>query len=185
MRLGNLEFLSALGHHELMAPVVGAALARLHGAGEVGAALIDASFSDTAAFCEHYQIDPESAANCIILEASRGEEVWLAACVVLATTRADINGLARQTLDARRVSFAPMEKATAESHMEFGAITPIGLPNSPAGEWPILVDQAVAESEYVVIGSGIRKSKLLVPGGFFAGLPNAHVFEGLGKRKSI
>jgi prolyl-tRNA editing enzyme YbaK/EbsC (Cys-tRNA(Pro) deacylase) len=92
---------------------------------------------------------------------------------VLATTRADINGVVRKHLDARKVSFAAMEKATASSGMEYGAITPIGLPE----DWPILVDEAVTKTPHVVIGSGHRGSKLLVPGALLGDLLNSTVLD--------
>jgi prolyl-tRNA editing enzyme YbaK/EbsC (Cys-tRNA(Pro) deacylase) len=184
MIFGSLEFLNAAEHPELLAVPVMEALQSLPSTGEVGVSEIDPTLSDTAAFCEKYQIGVEQAANCVILEAKRGEQKWFAACVVLGSTRADINGVVRRLLDAKKVSFAPMEAAVAQSGMEFGAITPVGLPCSPAGGWPILVDQAVADSATVIIGSGVRKSKLLVPGTFFATLPNAQIVEGLAQPKS-
>ena len=101
--------------------------------------------------------------------------------MILGSTRADVNGLARRTLDARKVSFAPMEQAVAQTGMEYGAITPVGLP----ADWSILIDKAVADSEYVIIGGGVRKSKIVVPGNFLASLPNAQVLEGLGQTKTI
>ena len=180
MKLGILEFSVATEHPELLAPAVSAVLAKLSNAGEVGVAEIDPTLSDTAAFCEKYQIGMEQAANCVVLEAKRSERTWFAACVILGTTRADVNGLARRTLDARKVSFAPMEAAVSQSNMEYGAITPIGL---PAG-WSVLVDKAIADSGHVIIGSGVRKSKLLIPGNFFASLPNVQILEGLGQIKS-
>ncbi len=179
MKLGTLEFLPAVEHPELLAPAVSAVLANLPRAGEVRVAEIDPTLSDTAAFCEKYQISMDQAANCVVLEAKRAEKSWFAACVILGSTRADVNGLARRTLDARRVSFAPMDTAVAQTNMEYGAITPVGL---PAG-WSILVDKAVADSDYVIIGSGVRGSKLLVPGSFFAVLPNVQILEGLGQIK--
>jgi prolyl-tRNA editing enzyme YbaK/EbsC (Cys-tRNA(Pro) deacylase) len=182
MKFGNLEFVPAIEHPELMAPVVFEALRALRIQGRslnsVGVAEIDPALSDTAAFCEKYGIGMEAAANCVILEARRADRTWLAACVVLGTTRADVNGLGKRTLDAKKVSFAPMESAVAESGMEYGAITPVGLPG-----WPILVDKAVADSVYVIIGSGIRASKLLVPGSFFSTLPGVVILEGLGQIK--
>jgi prolyl-tRNA editing enzyme YbaK/EbsC (Cys-tRNA(Pro) deacylase) len=60
--------------------------------------------------------------------------------------------------------------------MEYGGITPIGLP----GGWPVLVDEAVAKTGSVVIGSGIRGSKLRLPGRLLAALPAAQVVPGLG-----
>ncbi len=142
----------------------------------IGVAEIDASLADTAAFCEHYKIGPDKAANCVIVKASRGDKTWFAACIVLATTKADVNGLARRTLDARKVSFAPMEEAVAITKMEYGGITPIGLP----ADWPILIDKAVAGSPRLIVGSGLRKSKIIVSGKVLAELPNATVLESLG-----
>ena len=97
--------------------------------------------------------------------------------MIFGNTRADVNNLARRTLDAKKVSFAPMDEAVAQTEMEYGAITPIGLPSN----WPILIDKAVADSEYAIIGSGLRNSKLVVSGDLLASLPNAQVLEGLGR----
>ena len=175
--LGTLETLPAIDHPELLAPSVAKALQGIPDNQSIGVAEIDPALSDTAAFCEQYQVGMSKAANCVILEATRGDKTWLAACVVLGSTRADVNGFARRTLGARKVSFAPMEKAVSQTGMEYGGITPIGLPE----DWPVLVDKAVADSEWVIIGSGIRKSKLVVPGSFFRTLPNVKVLEGLAK----
>jgi prolyl-tRNA editing enzyme YbaK/EbsC (Cys-tRNA(Pro) deacylase) len=61
--------------------------------------------------------------------------------------------------------------------MEYGGITPIGLPM----DWPVLIDSRVVEAELVVIGSGVRRSKILLPGALLARLPGAEVLEGLGR----
>jgi prolyl-tRNA editing enzyme YbaK/EbsC (Cys-tRNA(Pro) deacylase) len=91
--------------------------------------------------------------------------------MVLATQRADVNGVVRRRLGARKISFAPMDEATGLTGMEYGGITPLGLPQ----EWPVLVDEAVAAEAEVVVGSGVRRSKLLVPGKLLADLPGAEV----------
>lgn len=129
--------------------------------------------ADTAAFCEYYSIGNDVSANCIVVKAKRADKIWHAACIILATSRADINGVIRRQLDARKISFAPMDKAVALTPMEYGGITPIGLPE----DWPILVDRAVANTTHVVIGSGLRKSKLLVLGNLFHKLPNTKVMD--------
>lgn len=178
--LGALTFLPATEHPELVAAPVASMLATLEGAESVGVVEIDPALSDTAGFCEHYGITAEQSANCVIVEGKRGEERMMAACMILASTRADVNGKVREQLGARKVSFAQMEKAVSESGMEFGAITPIGLPS----DWPILIDKAVADADYVIVGSGIRGSKLAVPGSLLAMLPNATVIEGLGQARS-
>jgi prolyl-tRNA editing enzyme YbaK/EbsC (Cys-tRNA(Pro) deacylase) len=132
---------------------------------------IDPELSDTAAFCEKYEIGMDVSVNCVIVEAKRADKVWYAACLVPATVRADINGIVRKELDAKKLSFAPMENATSLSNMVYGAVSPIGLPK----DWPILVDSGAAALEHAVIGSGIRESKLLVSGSLLASLPNAKV----------
>ena len=177
MHLGALTIVPVRANLHLVAQPVANALKGFADAERVGVAEIDPALSDTTAFCAHYKISLEQAANCVILEAKRGDREWLAACVVLGNTRADVNGLARKTLDARRVSFAPMERAVSETGMEYGAITPLGLPAS----WPILIDARVAASDAVVIGSGIRASKLIVPGSFLAARESVQVLENLGR----
>lgn len=141
---------------------------------EVGA--IDPALADTAAFCAEYGVGLDESANCVILAAKRAGETTYAACMVLATTRADVNGLVRRHLGARKISFAPMDEAVTRTGMQYGGITPVGL---PAG-WPILVDAAVAGAPRVVVGSGVRGSKLWLPGAALAALPGAVVLRGLG-----
>lgn len=180
--VGTLDWTPALSRPELLATPVEKALAELGAnAGvdvdEVAVAEIDPDLADTAAFCERYGVGLDISANCVVVAAKRGGGRDLAAGVVLATTRADVNGLVRRHLDARKVSFAPMDAAVAETGMEYGGITPIGL---PAG-WPLLVDGAVAAADRVVVGSGVRRSKLLVPGRLLGRLPGAEVLDGLGQ----
>jgi prolyl-tRNA editing enzyme YbaK/EbsC (Cys-tRNA(Pro) deacylase) len=136
---------------------------------------IDAELADTAAFCAAYDVLPEDSANCVIIAGRRGELTRYVACVVLATTRADVNGLVRRRLDARRASFAPMQDAVELTGMEYGGITPIGLPES----WPVWIDAAVLQREVVVIGSGLRRSKIALPPAALVKLASAEVIEGL------
>lgn len=137
----------------------------------------DPEWADTAVFVEHYgQELLEQSANCVVVAGKRGGETTLAACLVLSTTRVDVNGVVRRHLGARKASFASMDTATGETGMEYGGITPIGLP----AQWPLLVDSRVVDLPYVLVGSGRRRGKLLVPGKAFADLPNAVVLEGLG-----
>ncbi|MET7382374.1 YbaK/EbsC family protein [Streptomyces sp. NPDC005526] len=137
----------------------------------------DPRWADTAVFVEHYGQDLlERSANCVVVSGRRGAETRMAACVVLSTTRVDVNGVVRRRLDARKASFAAVDVATGLTGMEYGGITPIGLPEG----WPVLVDPAVVDLPYVLVGSGRRRGKLLVPGKVFAELPGAVVLKGLG-----
>jgi len=173
----NLDLQPALSHPELLAKPVVAALADWPGVGrdKIEVAAIDPDLADTAAFCEHYGVPPEESANCVVIAARRGGETSYAACLVTAVTRADVNGVVRRRLGARKASFAAVDDALAATGMEYGGITPVGL---PAG-WPVLIDAAVVQQPHVIIGSGIRGSKLRLPGPLVAALPGAEVIEGL------
>ena len=173
--LGSLTWLPATERPDLLGAPVAAALAGLPGSAWV--AEIADDLADTAAFTEAYGVPAAASANCVVVAARRAGETTLAACLVLATTRADVNGLVRRHLGARKASFAPQDVAVAETGMAYGGITPVGLP----GTWPVLVDAAVAAADLVVIGSGTRGSKLAVPGAVLAALPAAEVLEGLGQ----
>jgi prolyl-tRNA editing enzyme YbaK/EbsC (Cys-tRNA(Pro) deacylase) len=153
---GSLKWWPLGDRLDLVAPPVAERAAHYP---EAQVASIDPALADTAAFCEAYDVAPENSANCVVVVGRRGGEAHYAAVMVLATMRADVNGVIRRHLDVRKCSFAPMHEAVALTRMEFGGITPIGLP----AEWPILVDESVAAAGDVVVGSGLRRSKLLIP----------------------
>jgi prolyl-tRNA editing enzyme YbaK/EbsC (Cys-tRNA(Pro) deacylase) len=178
--LGTLSPEPALAAPDLLArPVAaGAQGPRTRGRRRVGVAEIDPALADTAAFCAAYGSPMDGSANCVVVAGRRGEAVRYAACLVLATTRADVNGLVRRRLDARKASFAPMDDAVALTGMEYGGITPLGLPDG----WPLLVDAAVAAAPAVVVGSGLRASEAGAAGALLAALPGAEVVEGLARR---
>ena len=175
MTVGILETTPALDRPDLLAPPVAEFLSSWSHAASVDVAAIDPDLADTAAFCARYDVGLDVSANCVVIAARRGDDVRYAACVVLATTRADVNGVVRRHLDARKASFAPMDDAVALTGMEYGGITPPGLPP----QWPVLVDPSVLAAGDVVIGSGVRRSKLVLPGRLLAELPAAAVVDGL------
>jgi prolyl-tRNA editing enzyme YbaK/EbsC (Cys-tRNA(Pro) deacylase) len=180
--MGTLKLESALSRLDLLAVPVAAALEVWPAEApidvdQVMVAQIDGDLADTAAFCEAYEVGLDVSANCVIVAGRRGEVTRYAACVVLATTRADVNGVVRKHLDARKASFAPMDEAVRLTGMEYGGITPIGLP-SP---WPILVDSRIVAKPHVIIGSGVRHSKIAIAGPALGALPGAEVIEGLAR----
>src|SRR5690606_1315371 len=134
-------------------------------------------FADTAKLAEAYDVPLELSANCVVVAGKRAGDTRVAACVVLATTRADVNNVVRKRLDVRKASFMPMDEAVASTGMEYGGITPLGLPS----EWLVMVDAAVAKLPHAIIGSGVRRSKLLVPGAALAEWPGAEVVEDLAR----
>ncbi|TDE26537.1 hypothetical protein E1295_44130 [Nonomuraea mesophila] len=166
----SLHWMPATERTDLLADPVARAVPHVDG---VEVAEIDPDLADTAAFCERYDVRLDESANCVVVAAKRGGEVRYAACMVLATMRADVNGVVRRHLDARKASFAPTADAVELTGMEYGGITPLGLPD----DWPVLVDTHVAEHPRVVIGSGVRRSKLAVSGAALAGLKGAEVLS--------
>jgi prolyl-tRNA editing enzyme YbaK/EbsC (Cys-tRNA(Pro) deacylase) len=173
--LGKLQTTPALDRTDLLAAPVIAALRAW--STEVQVAEIDPELADTAAFCAEYDVKLEESANCVVIAGKREGELRYAACLVLATTRADVNGAARRYLNVRKASFASMDTAVAETGMEYGGITPVGLPAA----WPVLVDARVVAVPHVVIGSGVRRSKLVLPGPALAELPAAEVIPALAR----
>lgn len=175
---GTLRVQPAAERGDLLGQPVLAALHRmdLADAARIGVAEIDPELADTAEFCAHYGSPTEASANCVVVAGKRSGEQRHAAALVLATTRADVNNVLRKRLDVRKASFAAMDDAVALTDMAYGGITPLGLPEG----WPLLIDSRVAEAPELVIGSGLRRSKLLVGGEVLAKLPGAEVLDGLG-----
>ena len=134
----------------------------------------DPALADTVAFCEHYGYSPDISANTIVV-ASKTEPAQYVACLVLATTRLDVNGAVRRRLGARKVSFAPAEATADVTGMVMGGVTVFGLP----ADLPIWIDAAVVERPQLIVGGGSRGLKLLVPSAALAALPNVEVVEGL------
>ena len=175
-RLGTLVSLPAVDHPELVAATVADALAGWPHASGVAVVEIDPELADTAAMTDAYDVPLTASANCVVVAGRRDGQERVAACVVRADTRADVNNLVKRTLDVRKASVLAMDRAVEESAMEYGGITPLGL---PAG-WRLLVDARVTDIDVAIVGSGVRRSKLLLPGALLAELPGAEVLEGLG-----
>lgn len=176
----DLHFEPAVNRPDLLPPSVNELLKKWRGSTpveEILVAPIDAEYADSAKFCEHYGVDPADGANCVIAVAVRGENRTFAACLIPVNCRADLNNVARKTLGVKRVSFAPLDEVLAETGMEYGGITPLGLPES----YPILIDSRIAEMKQLIIGGGFRRSKLSISGKILAELPNTSIVEDLGK----
>jgi prolyl-tRNA editing enzyme YbaK/EbsC (Cys-tRNA(Pro) deacylase) len=171
----RLRWEPAATHRDLLGEPVARLLARWSGAAGTLVAPIDPDLADTAEFCRHYGEKLRESANCVVVAGRREGVTRYAACVVLATTRADVNGVVRRLLDVRKASFAAMDDAVALTGMQYGGITPVGLPDG----WRLLVAGEVAQADSVVVGSGIRGSKLRLPGAALLDLPGAELIADL------
>ncbi|MFC8193318.1 YbaK/EbsC family protein [Cellulomonas sp. NPDC057328] len=183
--LGSLTWERAVDRPDLLADPTAAALRAWSDADPAVAdavlvTAIDPDLADTAAMTEAYDLPLEASVNCVLVAGRRAGEEKVAAALVRATTRADVNNAVKRLLDVRKASFLPMDRATAESGMEYGGITPLGL---PAG-YRVLADATVAADHpalggVVVVGSGLRRSKVALPGALLARAPGVEVVEGL------
>lgn len=134
-------------------------------------AVIDPHLADTTEFCDAYDVDPGVSANCVVVAGRRGETTTYAAVLVLATDKADINGVVRRHIGARKISFADQDATEAASGMVRGGITPIGLP----ADWKLLIDERVVAKGDVLIGGGVRGAKIIVDAADLAAQPGAEV----------
>lgn len=134
----------------------------------------DPALADTAAFCAHYGVDPADSANAILVASKRTPPAY-ALCVVLATTRLDVNGVVRRMLGGGKASFADAESTRVLTGMEIGGVTPFGLP----ADLPVWVDARVLQRASVVVGGGDRSRKLRLPPAALLRIPGAEAVEGL------
>ncbi len=186
LTLGTLTWLRAVDHPDLLAPSTAAAVAAWATTDPavpdaVLVAEIDPDLADTAAMTEAYALPLSASANCVLVAGRRAGDERVAAAVVRATTRADVNNAVKRLLDVRKASFLPMDRAVEDSGMEYGGITPLGLPDG----YRVLLDAGVAVEDAdaggtVVIGSGLRRSKIALPGALLARAPGVEVVDGLG-----
>lgn len=139
---------------------------------------IDPEFAGGIELCNKYNINPTTGVNCLVVNGIRGQNKTFAACLVPVGYRYDMSGVVRQAMNARQVSVAPLDVVLLETQMEYGSITPIGLPK----EWLLFIDPLVLKSEYIIIGGGLKKSKLLIPSSALLSLPNAIILQGVAKQ---
>ena len=137
----------------------------------------DPAVADTATFCATYGYDENDSPNTIVVQ-TREKPPRYVACVLLATTRLDVNGVVRQRL-GRKASFADADRTVELTGMSLGGITPIGLPEG----LPIWVDRRVLERPQVILGGGSRQWKIIADPGFLLRLPGAEVVDGLARER--
>lgn len=134
----------------------------------------DPALADTAAFCAAYGYSPDESANTIVV-AGKSDPPRLVACIVLATTRLDVNGAVRRRMGVRKASFASADDTMAATGMAIGGVTPFALPP----ELEIWVDAEVTRRERLILGGGSRAMKVLAGPDTLLALPNVSVVDGL------
>jgi prolyl-tRNA editing enzyme YbaK/EbsC (Cys-tRNA(Pro) deacylase) len=175
----KLDFNPVIDNKELVPTVIYNAVKDMNSnfQKEILVAEIDPTYAGGTELCEKYNINPKMGANCLIVEGIRGDKKTIAALLVPVGYKYDMNNTVRKALNARMVSVASLDYVLKETSMEYGSITPIGLPKN----WLIFIDPLVIENENIIIGGGLKKSKIKIPTSILLSLPNVKVLEGLAK----
>jgi prolyl-tRNA editing enzyme YbaK/EbsC (Cys-tRNA(Pro) deacylase) len=134
----------------------------------------DPQLADTAAFCQAYGYSPDESANTIVVN-GKSDPPRLVACIVLATTRLDVNGVVRRRMGVRKASFASADDTMAATGMAIGGVTPFALPP----DLEIWIDAEVMRRQRLILGGGSRSMKVLAAPATLEALPNVSVVEGL------
>ena len=134
----------------------------------------DPELADTAAFCAAYGYPAEDSANTIIV-IGKSDPPKYAACVVLATTRLDVNNVVRHRFGVRKASFASGAQTQEMTGMMIGGVTPFGLP----ADLPIWVDSRVINRQRLLFGGGSRSCKVVGPPTLLTSQPQVEVVDGL------
>ena len=138
---------------------------------------IDPEFAGGIELCNKYNVNSMYGVSCLVVMGTRGKNNSFASCLVPVGYRYDMSRVVRKAMDVRQVSVAPIDFVLSESKMEYGSITPIGLPK----DWLLFIDPLVLKSERIIIGGGLKKSKLSIPSSALLSLPNAAQLEGVAK----
>jgi prolyl-tRNA editing enzyme YbaK/EbsC (Cys-tRNA(Pro) deacylase) len=136
----------------------------------------DPALADTAEFCAAYGYALDRSANAIVVVGKSEPRVY-AVCLVLATTRLDVNGAVRRRFGVKKASFAGGDETVEITGMQIGGVTPYGLP----AHLPLWIDRRIMAVDQVIVGGGSRDRKLLVPPASLAALPDAEVVDDLAK----
>tara|TARA_B100000686_G_C16764284_1_gene960750 strand:- start:131 stop:613 length:483 start_codon:yes stop_codon:yes gene_type:complete len=136
----------------------------------------DPELADTVDFCSNYGFRLDESANAILV-VGKTEPPTYAMCVVLATTRIDVNKVVRKRLGSKKASFAAPETTVEKTGMTLGGVTPFGLPDG----LPLWIDTRVMDCEKIIVGGGSRNRKIYLDPNGLANLRNAEIVEGLAK----
>lgn len=134
----------------------------------------DPELADTAEFVTAYGYALEDSANTILVVGKSDPRVYVA-CVLLASTRLDVNGFVKKRIGIRRTSFASGDETAEVTGMTMGGVTPFGLP----ADIPIWVDAAVMDRERIILGGGTRDRKILTAPVTLTLMPGTEIVTGM------
>ena len=176
----ELKFKSVFENKELVSKITYNCICNTFSEDEIKlfqVAEINPEYMDGVKLFEHYGINNKMGVNCLICECKRGETINYAALLVPTGYRYNMSSTVRKRTNSRMVSVAPLDYVLEKTKMEYGSINPIGLPE----DWKIYIDPKILESETIICGSGLQKSKISFPSKFLLKLKNAEILENLAK----
>ncbi len=178
MKIGNLEFKPIIEYSNLVPKCIYNFVCNYdHEQDKFLVSEINPDFADGNKLCEEYGINREMGFNCLIVECKRNDKLKYCALVVPIGYKYNMGSVVRKYTNSRVVSVAPLEFVLEKTQMEYGSITPIGLPD----EWDILVDPLINLQKQIIVGGGLVKSKISLPTELFLRLPNVKILEGIAK----
>lgn len=179
MKIGSLEFSSIIENKSLVPKCIYDFVNNWNDEekSQFLVAEIDPTFADGNKLCEQYHIDKRIGFNCLIVECKRNDIVKYCALIVPIGYKYNMGSVVRKYTNSRVVSVAPLDYVLEKTGMEYGSITPIGLPK----DWAILVDPLIKNQEQIIIGGGLVKSKISLPTKLFLKIPNVEIVEGIAK----
>jgi len=139
----------------------------------------DPALADTAAFCTAYGYSLDDSANAIVV-IGKADPPRFVMCLVLASSRLDVNNAVRRRLGVKKASFASADATAQLTGMVVGGVTPFAAPS----DVPIWVDAAVMRRDRIVVGGGSRSCKVVGPPSMLTELTNVEVVDGLAFRPS-
>ncbi len=180
MKIGNLEFSPIIENKNIVPRCIYDFVSNWNNEekNNILVAKINPEFADGNKLCEQYDINKKIGFNCLIVECKRNDIVKYCALVVPIGYKYNMGSVVRKYTNSRVVSVASLEYVLEKTGMEYGSITPIGLPN----DWMILVDPLIKEQEQIIIGGGLVTSKISLPTELFLKLPNVQILEGIAKQ---
>ncbi len=179
MKIGSLEFSPIIENKNLVSECIYDFVNNWNDEekGQFLVAKIDPTFADGNKLCEQYNIDKRIGFNCLIVECKRNDIVKYCALIVPIGYKYNMGSVVRKYTNSRVVSVAPLDYVLKKTGMEYGSITPIGLPK----DWAILVDPLIKNQEQIIIGGGLVNSKISLPIELFLKIPNVEIVEGIAK----
>lgn len=180
MYIGKLCFEPVIEHEEMVPEVIFQTVKNWSGKVKKESFLvaeIDPIFAGGKELCEHYDIDIKIGANCLVVEGKRNKQSSYAVCLVPVGYKYNMSSVIRKAMNMRQVSVAPLQMVLDTVQMEYGSITPIGLPI----DWPLYIDPLVMKNERIIIGGGFVKCKLSILTQALLDMPNSVVLDGVAK----